>query len=90
MRLKDVTGGVPKGSVLGPLLFVLFIIDLPDLIEGFCKLYADDIKIIRIIEDESSAESLQRDIDLVTNWTREWLMKLNSSKCNVMPYGKKC
>ena len=52
-----------------------------------CKLYVDDSKIIRVIEDESSAESLQRDIDSVTKWTREWLMKLNSSKCKVKHFG---
>ena len=47
-------------------MFVVFINDLPKVIEGYCKLYADDSKIIRIIEDESYVESLQRDIDSVT------------------------
>ena len=42
-----------------------------------------------MIQDKSSAESLQRDIDSVINWTREWLMKLNSSKCKVMHFGNK-
>ena len=70
-------------------MFVMFINDLPEVIEGFCKLYADDSKIIRIIEDDSSADILQRDIDSVTNWTKEWLMKLNSSKCKVMHFGNK-
>ena len=78
---SDVTSRVPRGSILGPLIFVIFINDLPEVIEGYCKIYADDSKIIRAIEDESSAESLQRDIDSLSNWTREWLMKLNSSKC---------
>ena len=70
-------------------MFVMFINDLPEVIEGFCKLYADDSKIIRVIEDDSSADILQRDIDSVTNWTKEWLMKLNSSKCKVMHFGNK-
>ena len=56
--------------------FMIFINDLPEVIEGCCKLYADDSKIIQVIKDESSAKSLQRDIDSVTNWTTEWLMKL--------------
>ena len=85
----NVTSGVPQGSVLGPLMFVMFKNDLPEVIEGFCKLYADDSKIIRVIEDDSSADILQRDIDSVTNWTKEWLMKLNSSKCKVMHFGNK-
>ena len=77
------------GSVLGPLMFVVFINDLPKVIEGYCKLNDDDSKIIRIIEDESSVESLQRDFDSVTKWTKEWLMKLNSSKCKVIHFGNK-
>ena len=44
-------------------MFVIFINNLPEVIYGYCKLYADDNKIIRVIEDESSAKSLQRDID---------------------------
>ena len=68
---------------------MIFINDLPEVVEGCCKLYADDSKIIQVIKDESSAESLQRDIDSVTHWTKEWLMKLNSSKCKVMHFGNK-
>ena len=85
----EVTSGVPQGSVLGPLVFVIFINDLPEVIEGYCKLYVDDSKIIRVIEDDSSAEYLQRDIDSVTNWTKKCLMKLNSSKCKLMHFGNK-
>ena len=68
---------------------MIFINDLPEAVEGGCKLYADDSKIIQEIKDESSAESLQRAIDSVTNWTKEWLMKLNSNKCKVMYFGNK-
>ena len=70
-------------------VFEIFINGLPNFIDGYCKLYADDSKIIIIIEDDLIAESLQRDIDSITNWTREWLMKLNSSKCKVMHFSKK-
>ena len=59
------------------------------MVEGFCKLYADDSKIIQVIKDESSAESSQRDIDSVTNRTKERLMKLSSNKCKVMHFGNK-
>ena len=63
--------------------------DLPEVVDGCCKLYADDSKIIQVIKDESGVESLQRDIESVTNWTKEWLLKLNSKKCKVMHFGNK-
>jgi hypothetical protein len=84
---EKVTSGVPQGSVLGPLLFVIFINDLPSILENYCKLYADDSKIIAIIKDELSNESLQKDIDSVTDWTKNWLMRLNATKCKVMHFG---
>ena len=59
------------------------------MVEGCCKLYEDDSKIIQVIKDESSAEYFQRDIDSVTNWAKEWLMELNSNKCKVMHFGNK-
>ena len=59
-------------------MFVIFISDFQELIEDYCKLYADDRKIIRVIEDESSVESLQIVID--TSWTKEWLR--SSSQAN--------
>ncbi len=86
----DVLSGVPQGSVLGPLLFVLFINDLPMWIKNFIKLYADDSKIIAIIkmtERAAAEEWLQNDIDAVTAWTKTWLMSLNAEKCKVMHFG---
>ena len=59
------------------------------MIESYCKLYADNSKIIRVIEDDSIYDTLQRDINSVTNWTKEWLMKLNSDKRKVMHFGNK-
>ena len=53
-------------------MFLMFINNLPEVIESYCKLYADDSKIIRVIEDDSIDDTLQRDIDSVTNWTKEW------------------
>jgi hypothetical protein len=84
---KEVTSGVPQGSVLGPLLFVLYINDLPEVLKNTSKLYADDSKIIAQIVDSMSAVSLQEDIDAVTEWTRDWLMRLNASKCKIIHFG---
>jgi hypothetical protein len=85
---KDVTSGVPQGSVLGPLLFVLFINDLPDSIANHIKLYADDSKIIGIIKSAADTENLQHDIDKAVEWTNNWLMYFNVDKCKVMHVGR--
>ena len=58
-----VTSGVPQGSVLGPLLFIIYINDMPDLLEHFCKLFADDSKLIGIIKNSFDSISFQKDLD---------------------------
>ncbi len=85
---KNVTSGVPQGSVLGPLLFVLFINDLPDLILSHVKMYADDSKIIRTIKTPEDAVFLQADIDAAVDWSKCWMMPFNVDKCKVMHVGR--
>ena len=58
----QVLSGVPQGSVLGPLLFVIFINDMPDSIQHFCKLFADDIKLIATIKGIEDHRTLQNDL----------------------------
>ena len=72
-----VLSGVPQGSVLGPLLFVLFINDIVENLECQCYLYADDMKLYRIINDAENAVSLQKNLERVVDWTEKWLLKLN-------------
>jgi hypothetical protein len=87
---ETVTSGVPQGSVLGPLLFVIYINDLPECVTNFpIKLYADDSKIIAEINNEDDSRKLQEDLNAVVNWTDKWLMRLNYDKCKVMHLGKK-
>ena len=81
----DVTSGVPQGSVLGPLLFLIYINDMPDGVRNICKMYADDTK---LISDSEHASELQKDLDNIMDWTQRWLMKLNIGKCKVMHLGK--
>ena len=77
---KQVTSGVPQGSVLGPLLFVLFINDLCEVVKSNIKLYADDSKIFRIIESDEDTTQLQADVDAAVEWSNRWLLPFNLEK----------
>jgi hypothetical protein len=85
---KKVTSGVPQGSVLGPLLFVIFINDLSKRIIKDTKLYADDTKVISINRCQDDSKLLQEDINTLVKWSEEWMIKFNESKCKVMYFGK--
>ena len=78
----DVTSGVPQGSILGPLLFLLFMNDLPERITSSCILYADDVKIWGPSDDPVT---LQQSLLTLQNWVSENGMVLNTSKCKVLP-----
>nr|XP_047137606.1 uncharacterized protein LOC105848155 [Hydra vulgaris] len=84
-----VTSGVPQGSVLGPLLFVIFINDLCRGIIKDTKLYADDTKVISINHCYDNNKILQEDINRLVKWSEDWLIAFNESKCKVMYIGKK-
>ena len=82
----EVLSGVPQGSILGPLLFVLFINDIHAAISPGtkCALYADDTKIWRTIVTESDCFALQNDITSLHNWSKTNLMNFHPHKCKVM------
>jgi ribonuclease P/MRP protein subunit RPP40 len=69
--------GVPQGSVLGPLLFLMYINDLTTDLENPCYMFADDVKIV----GNPNASSIQRDLDRIYRWTRKWELPLNAAKC---------
>ena len=83
---KNVRSGVPQGSIIGPLLFVLFINDMQDYVsEGtHIALYADDTKIWRRINNWSDHEIIQNDIDALFNWAETNKMKFHPQKCKVL------
>ena len=83
-----VTSGIPQGSVLGPILFVIFINDLPDLVESDAFLFADDTKVYKIVTCLSDRKYLQRDLDRLDDWSKQWLILYNTSKCKHMHIGR--
>ena len=89
---KEVKSGVPQGSVIGPILFIIYINDLPDIISNPSKMYADDTKIQAKIDKKhefQDTQSMQIDINNIIEWTNTWLMRLNINKCKIMHVGKK-
>ena len=81
----DVGSGVPQGSVLGPVLFLIFINDITVGIKhSTIRLFADDCTIYRPIRNEQDHKLLQEDLTTLTNWEKIWKMEFNVSKCNVM------
>ena len=85
---RRVCSGVPQGSVLGPLLFIVYINDLLERIQSPCLMYADDIKIWREIRTEDDPEILQQDLDCLMSWSASWHLPINPDKCSYMHVGR--
>ena len=75
-----VTSGIPQGSVLGPLLFLIYINDLPENVNSTVYMYADDTKIYREIKSEYDHGILQGDLGNLKTWSDRWLLKFHLSK----------
>jgi hypothetical protein len=84
-----VVSGVHRDSVLGPILFLIFINDLDNGIISSIFKFADDTKLLGRVEDSYDKIVLQGDLDLLVEWSKELLMRFDASKCKVMHVGKK-
>ena len=86
----DVLSGVPQGSVLGPTLFIIFINDIDlaiDVTGSFLFKFADDTKVGMVVETEEQRDELQAAITNLEQWSLEWQMMFNTSKCHMMHFG---
>ena len=84
-----VLSGVPQGTVLGPLLFSLYINDISHDIDSEIRLFADDCVCYREIKTSEDSAKLQDDIDRLGTWARKWGMRFQPSKCNMMQLTRK-
>ena len=83
-----VTSGVPQGSVLGPMLFIYFINDLPEVCTVLTKIYADDTKAYTTIQEDRDRARLQETIDNMYEWTQNWQLNFNETKCKILHIGE--
>ena len=85
----EVISGVPQGSVLGPILFVLYINNLPDIVTSTAKLFADDTKLYNQVTNNNSegSDQIQEDLKKLEKWSDTWLLRFNASKCKCMHMG---
>ncbi len=87
---EDVLSGVPQGSVLGPLLFLIFVNDMDDTVEHLVSIlrkFADDTKLGKKVMTEMERQELQEALDRLCEWASMWGMQFNVSKCKVMHMG---
>jgi hypothetical protein len=84
-----VLSGVPQGSVLGPLLFVIYINDLDGNICNKLLKFADDTKIFGPTSTVHEVDILKQDLEKLQNWSADWMMIFNVEKCKVMHFGPK-
>lgn len=87
---KPVLSGIPQGSILWPVLFIVFIYNPPPppyVVKSICKVFADDTKLYRPIKSLTDLEILQIDLFSLCDWSDKWLLCFNVLKCRYIQYG---
>ena len=86
---KSVLSGVPQGSVLGPILFLVYINDLEEGVTGKILKFADDTKLFRKVKEIGDKQNLQDYIDKLVKWSEKWQMLFNFGKCKCIHTGSR-
>ena len=84
---KSVLSGVPQGSGLWPILFLVYINDLEEGVTGKILKFADDTKLFRKVKEIGDEQNLQDDIDKLVKWSEKWQMLFNFGKCKCLHTG---
>jgi ribonuclease P/MRP protein subunit RPP40 len=86
-KWSNVKSGVPQGSVLGPLMFFIYINDTDEGLVNRVLNFADDTKLFRVVASEEDMNMTPSDLKYLCHWSKEWLMLFNVEKCKVMHMG---
>ena len=80
---KNINAGVPRGSILGPLLFLIYINDSTEGLTTSVTLFADDTSLFSVVHDaQTSANNLNKDLKIINNWAFQWKMNLTQTLLN--------
>ena len=79
---------MPQASVLAPLMFLIYIDDLPDGVRSYVNMFADDAKMMRQVKNQEDCQDLQKDLDVIQEWSDKWMMEFNADKCHVLEMGR--
>ena len=85
---EDVSSGVPQGSVLRPLRFIIYINDFDNGVKRKLSKFADDTKLGGKVDSRGGVDEIQESINTCRDWTKYWQMEFNLSKCKVLGMGK--
>ena len=83
-----VTSGIPQGNVIGPMLFIIYINDMPSSVLSSIYLFADDAKLYGNMSSNYNPPTLQHDLQQLEKWSEKWQLRFNLNKCNVMHLGR--
>nr|VZI42648.1 unnamed protein product [Spirometra erinaceieuropaei] len=82
-----VESGVPQGSVLGPILFLIYVDDAARDLDCEVAMFADDMKIWSVIRGPADEDRLQMNLNRLEEWSNRWLLRFNVAKCSILRLG---